>query len=336
MKPTLLLLLTGLLISSCATLMNQRTKVVKIITSEPAKLIVNEDILSPPSQKRYVAVERSRDSLHITAFTTDKSKSVSVHPRNSIAWWANLYPGLWPGFLIDKNNPKRYTYPTTIYLEMNQAGNHYNTFQPVGKAYSGYSSILKFSPLKIVSFINPGMEIAWEQKTSNSLSTQFTGAYLLPMSVMDLNIGFRPHIRGFQFGVEERCYYRKSAPAGPYVGLEFSYLNTRYQDVAFFGKANPFADTTEIYTNYADTFGIKKQTYTLNFKIGYQYIRKRLLIDLYTGLGARYKDVVHFDRIKPEDEMEVPRHPNIYHIANKKGRYWTENFPFNIRIGWTF
>ncbi|HET6557135.1 MAG TPA: hypothetical protein VFG54_07460 [Prolixibacteraceae bacterium] len=337
MKPTLLLLLTGLLVSSCASLMNQRTKVVTIITSEPTKLIVKKDTLSSLSIKRYVAVERSRDPLHIIAFTTDNSKSISVHPRNSFAWWLNLYPStMWTGFIIDKNNPKRYTYPSIIYLDMNQAGTQYNTFQPVGKAYSGYSSVLKFSPLKVVSFINPGIELALEQKTSNSLSTQFTGAYLLPMSVMDLNTGFKPNIRGFQLGVEERYYYRKSAPAGPYLGLEFSYLNTRYKDIDFFGEAHPYADTTGIYTNYADTFGIKKQTYTLNFKIGYQYVKKRLSIDLYTGLGARYKDVVHFDRIKPEDEMEVPRHPNIYHIANMKGKYWTVNFPLNIRIGWTF
>lgn len=113
-------------------------------------------------------------------------------------------------------------------------------------------------------------------------------------------------------------------------------MKNRYKDIGYFGVKNIYSDTTYNFTNYPDSFGIKKQTYSLNFKLGYQFIFKRLSFDLYAGLGLMRKNVKHFDRIDPSDEMEMPRHPNIYYIANREGKYWAVSIPLNIRIGWLF
>jgi len=55
-------------------------------------------------------------------------------------------------------------------------------------------------------------------------------------------------------------------------------------------------------------------------------------LDFHLGLGARYKDVYHFDKIKPDDEMEMPRHLNAYYINNLDGKYWTISIPLNFKL----
>ena len=153
---------------------------------------------------------------------------------------------------------------------------------------------------------------------------------------MDLGYSFKPDIKGFQASIEEKFYFEKSAPAGPYLSFEFKYLKNQYKDIWNFGVKDIYSDSTYNFTNYPDTFGIKKQTYSFNLKVGYQLIYKRLSLDCYGGFGLKYRDVEHFDKIHPEDEMERPRHPNIDYISNRKGKYWTVSIPLNIRIGWTF
>ena len=111
-------------------------------------------------------------------------------------------------------------------------------------------------------------------------------------------------------------------------------MQNRYENTGRFGSGSVYSDSS--HTNYVDTFRVKKQTYSLNFKFGWQLFVKRVSLDFYMGLGIRYKDVRHFDRIKPEDEMESPRHPNIYYITNLEGKYWTISLPLNFRIGWIF
>lgn len=336
MKPNLLLFLTGLLISSCATLNNPRTTVLKIITSEPARLIINEDTISAPNQKRYVAVERSRDSLHLTAFNTYKSKSVSIAPRNSIAWWGNLYPGLWPGFLIDRNNPKRYTYPQTVYLDLNEHRKEYKTYRPVDAVFSRYNNIVKINPLKAVSPIAAGLEIGLEKRMSNSFTTQLTGTYLFRNPVWRFADEIDHQIKGFQGSIEQRYYFKRSAFQGPYLALDFSYLKTQFKDNWLFVDSESFVDSTLEYKTYTDTFGIKKQTYSLNVKYGYQFVIKRLTIDMNIGLGVRYKDILHFDRMKPEDMPESSNEPDFYQLSNESGKRWTASFPVSIRMGWSF
>lgn len=337
MKTTILLILTSLIFSSCATLLNSRTDSINIVTNEPTKIKVANDTLPVISKDHFVTVDRSKDSLEILAFSEQNKKSVKIKSRNSFAYWLNLYPSTaWTGFLIDKNNPKRYNYPETVYIDLNDSDNDYLTYKPLDSTFAKYTSILKLTPLRTVSIINSGFEISYEKKLSNSFSTQIMASYLLPVSLWDLGYEFKPEIKGFQIAFEEKYYLKKSAPLGLYMSFEFNYLQNEYSDIGRFAVANIYSDTLYNNTNYTDTIGIRKKTYSFNLKLGYQYIINRFSIDIYAGLGARYKDVIHTDRLKPEDEMEIPGHPNVYYITNKDGQYWTISIPLNIRIGWTF
>src|SRR5690554_4146563 len=117
MTKRLLLIITSMLFSSCATILNSKIDSIHVVTNEPARLQVADDTLHTISKNHFLSLERSKDSLEITAFTEQKNKLVKIKSRNSFAYWLNLYPSsAWIGFLIDKNNPKRYNYPNTIYI----------------------------------------------------------------------------------------------------------------------------------------------------------------------------------------------------------------------------
>lgn len=199
-----------------------------------------------------------------------------------------------------------------------------------------YPNILKIAPFKTLIWVNAGIELSYERRTGRNFGTQAAVSYLLPTSILGIGDDFKHHMNGFLIALEEKFYFKPSVLSDPYLGIEFSYLNNRYHDIWSFGIADTYSDTAYQFTYYTDTFGIKKQTYSLNLKLGLQITINRLVFDLYAGMGLKYKDVRHFDRINPEDEMELPRHPNVWYITNKEGRYWALNIPLSVKIGWCF
>lgn len=338
MKNTVLIIFIALFLSSCATLLNSRTEKLKIITSKPSRIVIRGDTLRNFRTQKYMKVKRDEAPLSISVVSDSITKNISVKSRNSFTYWLNLFPTpmLWTGFLIDKNNPKRFTYPHTIYIDINSDKDNYLTYKPLDCKMSKYHNIIKITPPKLWDLINPGIEISYERKTGNYFATQMMVSYLLPISIWDIGDDFKPAVQGFSVALEEKFYFRKSAPKGPYIGLEFNYMKNQYKDICRFSVKNNYLDTTNNNTNYPDTIGIKKQTFSINLKFGYQLFIKRISLDFYIGLGLRYKDIRHFDRINPNDEMEKPRHPNVYYITNLNGQYWTLSIPINIKIGWTF
>lgn len=324
-----------LILSSCATMFNSKTTDLIISSSIPASFIINTDTINNSTKNAYISVARDNKPLIVTAFNDTISKTVTVKPHSSFAYWLNAYPNLhlWTGFWIDTKTQKRFAYPKTIYIDLQKRDSAYLRYIPLDDPYGKYLNIVKFTPLKILGTLNPGVEIAYERKLNNSFSTQVMASYLLPISLWNIKYDFRPNIKGYRFAIEEKFYWQNSAPMGPYLSLEFNYLRNQYYDEAYFGVALPDLDSNN---NYLDTYGIKKRYSSINLKIGYQYVVKRLTVDIYCGLGIRYRDVVHFDRINPEDEMEIPGSFNIYYNSIVSGKYWEFCIPLNMRLGWTF
>jgi hypothetical protein len=336
MKIINIIIFIPLILGSCATLFNSPSENLTIITNEPCKVVVNHDSLKSTDNEHEVTINRSRKSLFISAYNDNKQKDIIVPSCMSFAYWLNVYSTAWIGFIIDLNTPKRYAYPSTIYLDMKSNKNNYLTIRPLDSILSKCNNIVKITPLKTIGFTNAGLEISYERKFSNIFSTQFMASWLFPNSTFDSPDYINPNTKGFRGGIEEKYYFKKSAPKGPYISLELNYMNNQYKVLDYFHAKDVNNDPPHDYITYPDTFGIKKQTMSINFKVGYQFIIDHLCIDIYAGLGPRYKNVEHFDRIKPEDVLEVPRHPNIYYITNYPGKYWTLSIPLNVRIGWIF
>lgn len=196
-------------------------------------------------------------------------------------------------------------------------------------------NVIKITPFKMLDLSNPAIEMIYERKISLHFSTQFMASYIISNSLSNFGDNFSPNNKGYRIALEEKYYLRSTTPKGIYFSLEFNYLSIDYNAIENFGEKNIY-DSLYLNTYYPDSISISKQTYSMNCKIGYQFHIKRFTLDVYGGLGLRYKDVTHNDRIKPEDEMEMPRHPNFYYYKNQEGKYWTIIFPLNVSIGYSF
>lgn len=328
--------LLAALLCSCATILNTNPVRVTVVSSKPGRLIVEKDTLNDLSTTKTLSVERGKRKLMVTVYTDSLRKTVAVKPRNSPAFWANIPYTYGIGLLIDWNNHRRYTYPSTVYIDLHDTGSSYRTFLPYREAGGRYFNQLRLTPLRLASFTNASLEIGYERRAGSGFATVVTGAYLLPSTLWRIGDKVSQQQRGYALAVEEKLYFRQSAPVGPYLAMELSGLKARYRDVGLFGAKNRFLDTTRSRQTYLDSFGVKKHTLSLNVKFGFQKVRKRFVLDLYAGVGIRYKEVTHSDRLKPDDELEMPRHPNIYYFTNKEGRQWTFSMPLNVCIGWLF
>src|ERR1035437_3460426 len=135
MRKSALFVILILILSSCASVLNRSTKTIYITTTTPAKVVVNKDTLRTFQHKIPVEVQRQSADLNINVFNDSINKTVTIKHRNSFAYWLNAYPTpiFWTGFLIDKKNPKRYTYPTRMYFDMTDTTNTYLSYDPRSK-----------------------------------------------------------------------------------------------------------------------------------------------------------------------------------------------------------
>jgi hypothetical protein len=314
-------------------LFNSRAVELNIITDVPATVVMNKDTLKNINNQSKIGVLRQKEPISLTVFNDTISKNISIRSKSSFAFWSNFGFCYGLGMIIDKNSPKRYTFPNTVYVSLKDNEVKYSHIDSPRKKIK---YIVKMTPLKIVDLVNPGIELSLERRTGNYFATQLMASYLLPFTFEDFNTIYKPNIKGYRVAIEEKYYFRKTTPTGPYISLELNYLKNRYRTIESFGIKNIYSDSTYNNTNYSDTIRIYKQTFSINFKFGYQFIVNRLSFDFFAGPGLRYKDVRHLDRINPNDEMQMPREPNEHYITNVNGQFWTFSMPLNIRIGWTF
>lgn len=319
-------------ITSCASILNMPTQSITVITKEPSSIKIKDIDPFPVSKRVDTQVKRSSEPLKISVQDSLTTRRYSIKPHNSAVYWLNIYPSIfWLGFLIDMNKPARYAYPNTIYID--NKSNDYLTYIPLDSNIQKLRNIVKLSPYKLMDFSNPSIEFIYERKTSKLLSSQIMLSYLLPNNVWDMGYTFKPEIRGYKFGLEQKIYLNKSAPLGPYLAFEINHLNSKYKSIESF---HPPSDSIPYFNGYSDSINIVKHITNLNFKIGYQEITGRLTFDFYGGIGIRYKNVSHLNRINYNDLMSMPREPNIYYLNNQDGKYCIPVFLLNLRIGWLY
>lgn len=212
---------------------------------------------------------------------------------------------------------------------------------PVPAKYEKGTFIVSLTPLKIIAPVNPLIEVTGEKKVNASFSAAAMFGYLLPANYVHRNdSATNPNTRGLTAGLEGKWFIHRSAPQGFYTALGFNYLENHYRASANFEHSLPDTIFPPTILNYRDTFGIYKQTYTINLMIGYQRIFKRFSVDIYSGLGLRFKNVQHIGRKYPGDYFSSRTYGdfgvNYFYLTNRPGKYAVLAVPLNIRPGWTF
>ena len=112
--------------TSCATFINQPYKFITVYTTQPTEIILKKDTIETTDNKATLSVERKKETLDIIAKTDSLTKTFKVEPKFSRAFWSNIIFNFGIGMLVDRHNPKRYTYPRRIYI---------NSTDTIGKYY---------------------------------------------------------------------------------------------------------------------------------------------------------------------------------------------------------
>ena len=329
-------LLLLLFFTSCATLFNKRSQEIRLVTNEPTQLIVDQDTLSQKVDDHFFFVKRGAAPLPIEIQGDSLSKKIWLHSTNSFAYISNfIYPSIVSmvvGWYVDRDSPKRYAYPSIVSVDLNQQRDYYDY-----NAIDDTKQLFKITPLKLVGIYNASVEVAYERNTGKDFSSQLMASWLLPVSLNSFNEDTLPEIKGFRVAFEERYYFQKKAPHGPYFAIELDYLKKEhYTRREFVAPSNDHDFNYYVEGDYFDSILVKTSFVGRHLKFGYQKEYRKMFLDFYVGLGVRTRTVHHEERINPKDVLVTNYHIDTEYNRMKEGTRNAVNVPFNIRVGWRF
>ncbi len=329
MKNVHFYILIVLLLSSCATVLNNRYEQITFASDVQKTIVLNNDTLFI-NRERSVTVQRNKQPLDVK-FLND-TNHIQIKPSNPFNYLLNAYPTplFWTGFLIDKNNPKRYNYPRYIYFSSGDSAVGYSKIIPPSQFILQNNNIVKVTPLKLIGLVNPGINLSLERLHNSKFSSQISISALTQPEGNVLS-GFV----GYQNSFEEKYFVSNFKNKRIYFALETDYLNRAYKTVGNFGPGASFDDS--IGMQYLDTIRVKHQQFSVTPKLGIQYyLSQHLVVDMYFGLGLQWRKVVHSERINESDKLVYPRHPNIYDYMIRPMDGLKVSLPLNLRVGWAF
>ncbi|HVF96514.1 MAG TPA: hypothetical protein VM871_04300 [Flavisolibacter sp.] len=190
---------------------------------------------------------------------------------------------------------------------------------------------LKVSPFRAIDMINPGVELSLERNYQRN-SFQLSYAYMTSSLIQERNAR---NYAGNRFAAEWKRFTQIKKSARNYRSAELVYSSVHYPMVGVFGPRG--TDTATVLRSYSDSIRLYRKTLSLNVRIGHQFfLLKHFVFDVAFGIGLKYRNVRHTDRLISSDVLSPPRHPNAYHLAERTGKSITVNVPTTFKIGYTF
>lgn len=193
---------------------------------------------------------------------------------------------------------------------------------------------IKFSPIRLIESVNPGLEISYERRFQN-ISFQLSGTYLKNF----LNTASYEDFEGQRISFELKYFTGPIKKLKPYFAIEYVYYQSFIKDSTSFYIHDEEESEYSLYREtYTELHNINKLTNSINFKVGFQvYITKITVIDVGFGVGIKVKNTIHSGRSNPADEMYHPRHPNVHYYAKQESNNEVFlNIPINFKIGFRF
>lgn len=123
----LAVIVSCVLLSGCADILNSHTREINIHTTKPSKIVFEGDTTVTVNNKAYIVVKRQKQPVTFSVIRNDTVKTISLRSRNSINFYANIYTwGI--GFLADWDNPKRYSYRSHVFINSGESSNRIYRF----------------------------------------------------------------------------------------------------------------------------------------------------------------------------------------------------------------
>lgn len=325
--------------TSCSSLFSKRIDVIHIKSNEAVNLVVENDSINSLLMDHTIIVERANKNLSIKLYNDSLEKTLSIYSRYSFIFWLNFLSPYGTGFLFDMNTPKKYDYPALVSVNINDNTHNFYNYNVNNPILTHSKNSFKLTPLKALGLFNPSIQLSYERKLSNHFSLQLGGGFLLPTQAFVENVRYIPHRKGYTSSIEGR-YYLNHMFAGTYLSMSFDYLNSNHQEFKKFIYPPAFPNSPHPDAPYFDTTTVLKQTFTTNFKIGYQQVINHFVFDFYAGLGLRFKQVKYEDMIHEEATEVYFRDSyllaDIFERSNWKGFSNTISIPLNFKVGYLF
>ncbi len=118
-----------LLFSSCASVFNGPYKKVNVHTERAATVIYNEGSVETVDHVASFEVKRKKDTMQFSVLQDSSMRTYTVNKKHSFAFWSNIPLKFGLGMLVDLTNPKRFTYPSHIYLDSSNTKKGYYAFE---------------------------------------------------------------------------------------------------------------------------------------------------------------------------------------------------------------
>ena len=117
-------------------------------TNEASTIVLSTDTLRSINNKAQLIVPRNNDTINLYSLTENQSKIVTIPPRFSHAYLNNIFNyGI--GFIIDGKNPKQFSYPSKVFIDVSDPSDKYSKY---GKANFQGELYLHFSLPHINAF----------------------------------------------------------------------------------------------------------------------------------------------------------------------------------------
>lgn len=303
MKSTLLFFFGSLFLASCASVFNEHQTTVKVYTTRPSKIIIDNDTIKTFINKAKLTFRREKKILKIKIIADSIEKNLVIKPMNSFMYYNNILTyGL--GFLVDRKKMKRYTYPKRLFLNSSDTLSKYFGYEQGDKTGQTY---LHLSLPYVNSFLlrpedEPikqntgfwGISVGFDHYISNNrfLNVSATAAsdFFVPvpaavdirgeyelMSSMYLSMSNNHKVKRFSFGY----------------GLSYS---KNSWDLQYHDQFNPPPPKRPPVTKSNDAFGLIFSSYFQtgkSFNVGLIY--KPTLMRLHTPQPFQYEHLISVD-----------------------------------------
>lgn len=107
------------MMTSCASVLNSSSQTITLRSKKDAQFIYLGDTLTSTGSKTKITVARSAQPIQLQAIIDSVPEEIEIKPVNSTAYYSNIFFNYGIGMLYDMNKPKRYSYPSPVWVDYN-------------------------------------------------------------------------------------------------------------------------------------------------------------------------------------------------------------------------
>lgn len=209
----------------------------------------------------------------------------------------------------------------------------------------GKRNTILIAPFNVFDIENPSFQLGYERVFKNpKYALAFDAGIImnhsLPDYLIDQLMRFENcpyYSNGYKLRTELKYFIKLKSFYKPYFSAEIFYMKntTMVEDEFLISDAyfDYHFDVNYTFKVYYDFFKLQKEKIGLNLKAGWKFpMTRRLLCEVYCGVGVAYRNNVHFNRLNPADKPTY----DGYFNGNSEGGRWQFGLPVNVKFGYSF